>query len=793
MLVRRNMEQCFDVAHRRYLIHSYFKPDRIPKTNGLRTVAAPLVVVSASVSPELALKLQLTDSMLPTDIFRLAKIIVMVCVLSSPHGILGQTREQSQRPDQAEVLRVYTELVQTDVMVFDRQGNFVPGLKREDFELRIDGKARPVEFFERVIAGSVNEESQLAAARGSSARRNSSPHPNSTPLDRGRPVFFFIDDFHLDLTGLKLTREMITRFIDKEMGQNDEAAISSASGQIGFLQQLTNDKAVLRAALKRMNVRPYSVRDIEHPPMTEYQALLVDGHDQDLLEYFIDEAIRKNPGITRDTAEAMVRGRARSLIQQGGYITTNTLSGLEGMIRSAKQLPGRKLVFFISGGFFLGERGSDTIDRLRRITSAAARSGVVIYSMDARGLVATLRDASTESQFDLSGRLQRAEGGELSASQDALNALARDTGGKAFFNSNVLTTGLTKALKETSVYYLLAWKPDQERQHASKFRRIEVKVVGKPELTVQVRRGFFDVDPEPQVAKKSQVKKPNAPVPDDKSPVAELRKVMSDIYPNRDLPVSLSLSYLNTPTKGTMLTAFMEVSNDFLTFAPANGKQTATFDVAGTVLNDNGKVGGTFNNRLTMTAPSVESGIAAKDPGYGYALYIGPGLYQVRVGARDEKTGRSGSAHAWIEIPDLASGKLAMSSLVIGVRAPTLIGGTPSTAPNLDPSTELRIAHRFSTTDFLRFMLFVYNGSRVSADAKPDVALQVQVVRDDQPVITSPLRKVNVEGVEDLSRIPFAAELSLDGLPVGRYVLRITAVDRVSKQSVSQHTRFEIE
>lgn len=727
--------------------------------------------------------------MLPSDTFRLAIISVMVCILSCPPGLVGQTREQSRQDD---VLRVYTELVQTDVMVFDKQGKFVPGLTKEDFELRIDGKPKPIEFFERVTAGSVNEESQLAAARGSSARTNGSKPPASIPLDRGRPVFFYIDDFHMDLTGLKLTREMITRFIDKEMGQNDEAAISSASGQIGFLQQLTHDKTVLRAALKRMNVRQYSVRDYESPPMTEYQAMLVENYDRDLTEYFIDEVVRRNPGTTRDTAEAMVRGRARMMMAQAGSITTNTLVGLEGLVRSAKELPGRKLVFFISGGFFLGERGSDTMDRLRRITSAAARSGVVIYSVDARGLVASLMDASTDSQFDLSGRLQRAQSGELNASQDALNALAKDTGGKTVFNTNSLGAGLSKALKETSIYYLLAWKPEPEAQQSGKFRRIEVKVVGKPELTVQVRRGFFDVDPQPKVAKKSNDKKPKVPVPGENSTIAELRKAMFDVYPNRDLPVSLSLSYINTPTKGTMITAFMQVANGFLTYVPAaNGRQTAVVDVAGTVLNDKGKVGASFGSRLTVDGGLLAAN-NAQDPGYGYAVYLGPGLYQVRVVARDEKTGRSGSAHSWIEIPDLASGQLAMSSLVIGVRAQSASTTTTSTTPGFD-ATELRIARRFSNTDFLRFMLFVYNGARAPVDSKPDVALQVQVIRDDQPVITSPLRKVSVEGVEDLSRLPFAAEIPLNGLPAGRYVLQITAVDRVSKQSTFQQTRFEIE
>ena len=55
---------------------------------------------------------------------------------------------------QDDVVRVYTELVQTDVMVFDRGGRFVDGLTKENFELRIDGKPRPIEAFEKITAGS---------------------------------------------------------------------------------------------------------------------------------------------------------------------------------------------------------------------------------------------------------------------------------------------------------------------------------------------------------------------------------------------------------------------------------------------------------------------------------------------------------------------------------------------------------------------------------------------------------------------------------------------------------------
>ena len=54
----------------------------------------------------------------------------LLCPLA---GARGQT------PEQDDVVRVESELVQTDVMVLDKSGKFVDGLTREQFELRVDG------------------------------------------------------------------------------------------------------------------------------------------------------------------------------------------------------------------------------------------------------------------------------------------------------------------------------------------------------------------------------------------------------------------------------------------------------------------------------------------------------------------------------------------------------------------------------------------------------------------------------------------------------------------------------
>lgn len=718
-----------------------------------------------------------------TSLIKIASARIVICLLALTLNTLGQTTPRPQ--EQSEVLRVFTDLVQTDVMVFDKQGNFANGLRREDFELRIDGKVKPIEFFERISVGSINEETQLSAARGALSANKTSPL-GAVPLDRGRTIFFYLDDLHLGLGSLAATRKVMTEFIERDMNQNDEAAITSASGQVGFLQQLTDQKPVLRAALQRIKHRPYSVRDFDRPAMTEYQALLIDNNDRDVFEYFLEQTMRLNPGVSRDSAENMVRVRVTAILQQAANITRHTLIGLEELVKTSSKLPGRKLVFFFSDGFLLDHRNSDSLANIRKITSDAARNGVVIYSLDSRGLVASVSDVSVESAFDVTGRLDRATHGELKASQDGMHALAHDTGGRAVFGTNDLGVGLSRALQETSTYYLLAWRPNREAQEG-KFRRIEVKLLAKPELTVRVRRGFYDREPAPVESKAKN------PSPVAKTPEVHLREALGTTYPDRGIPISLNLNYVHTPDKRMLLSTSLKIAAESLSFGPEDGKQKAAVQILGLFFNDRGQSGARFAERLTMSALS-ESSLKGSDASIAYVfpVFLGPGLYQVRVAARDEKSGRTGSAHGWVEIPDLSGGKLTLSSVIIGRQAPT---PTTNTSGNGQPKSEhvdFSIDRQYQRNSVLRFLFFVYNAARAPADSRPDVAAQVQILRDNQPVITTALKKIETEGV-DLDRLPYAADLSLADLPAGQYVLQVTAVDRVSKTSASQQNRFSIQ
>lgn len=705
----------------------------------------------------------------------------LLCLVVFAAAGAGQTQTQTQTqppkpsptPNQTDdVVKIFTELRQTDVMVFDAKGKFVDDLKREDFELRVDGKPIPITFFERVEAGGGNEEAQWLAVRD-----RPTPAKDPVPTTYGRKVLFFVDDIHLSPSSIVQARDLIRKYIEYEHTENDEVQIVSASGRAGFFQQLTDNKIVLRKATERLTYFQRTGRDYDVPPMSSYHAFQIERGDTDTLEYFVDEMIKRNRFLTRPVATDLVRARAANIMRQASQWVLKTLGTLDQTIREAASLPGRKLLFFISDGFLVHSNYTDMSNAIRSLASNAARAGVVIYSIDARGLVVTLVDDGTGS--DPSGRLLRASQGEVFAFQDPLNALAQDSGGRALFNNNDLYKAVDNGLKETSFYYLLGWTPEQKGDNPNKFRRIELAVIGRPELTVRVRKGSFNLEtPKP---KREETAKPVE---------AKLQEALVAKTTVRDLPLAMALSYVDTPDKGSSLSVSMEIPTEVLSSNADDEKLSASVDFAGAVFDQEGKSTSTFGQKVTIGEALKTDGRRLK---YTHTVFPKPGLYQVRVAARDALSGRVGTAKSWIEIPNLSQKKLTLSSIVVGERSAASNAEVVGAQRLFSNQIPLNITRRFKPDSFLRCLVFVYNASRAGSDRLPDVAIQVQVLRNNKPVITTAIKQIPPQPRQDQDRIPYASEISLKGLAPGRYVLSISAIDRTARTSASEQVRFDIQ
>jgi hypothetical protein len=309
-----------------------------------------------------------------------------------------------------------------------------------------------------------------------------------------------------------------------------------------------------------------------------------------------------------------------------------------------------------------------------------------------------------------------------------------------------------------------------------------------------VPRGFYDSPPTEQPTASSARGDAAAPaLPAATEIDAALLAALRSAQPVRALPTTLSLGFIDLPDTGAVVTASARWNAATLGFGESNGEaDQAAIDILYAVFNDQGQGVSSMKQSLTLgpfSTPATKDAMSNLVT-HSHPFRLEPGLYQVRVAARDGKTGRVGSAMEWIEVPNLAGGPLAMSSLILGGRA---AGANPmeTGVAAANPPMEIHSDHRFGGDQPLRFLTYIYNAAR--STAPPDVALKIQVFRNSKAVIATPLFRLGTEGIADLSRIPYFAELNLEGMASGGYVLQVTATDRTAGTHASQRMNFEIE
>jgi hypothetical protein len=259
----------------------------------------------------------------------------------------------------------------------------------------------------------------------------------------------------------------------------------------------------------------------------------------------------------------------------------------------------------------------------------------------------------------------------------------------------------------------------------------------------------------------------------------ELRDALADNYASSSLETVLSLTHLNSPANGPLLTSSFQIASSSLDYGN-DGKQPATVKLAGVILNDKGKVAASFQKQLDVkpinTAERDGSGVI-----YNHRAPLAPGIYQVRFAARDERSGRVGSAMQWVVIPDLSKRELTLSSLLIGGQ---ILDNSKSA------QVQLSVDHHFSRSDHLGYWIFVYNAKRDATGATKLVA-ETEVLRDGKVVLTNS-RKLSNDS-PDPERIPYGADLTLKSLPPGTYDLRVRIVDAVAGTSATQTTAFVLQ
>jgi VWFA-related protein len=595
---------------------------------------------------------------------RLKAVMGILALLASGNA-LAQTAPQAKSGEERPI-KISTELVQLDVVVTDKKGNIVTNLTKQDFEVHENGRKQPVSFFEFVDARSRGTApSDAVAAQGPAAG------------DIRRIFAFVIDDLTIRMDDLAYIRQMLTNFVDKLMQPTDLVAIVRTVGGKGLLQQFTSDKELLRRAIAALTPRTHALAQFnnEVPGRVANRPgqLLEGGEASDGSDMLggIDSSSGQptDPSNPADDSNLVLRG----------HMSIGTASFV---IDSMKQLPGRKSLVLISSGIPLfgpqanPEAASNVVYFLNLLADQATRAGVSIHTMDVQGLVAYRGVASFEetpgrsmvgppatqasTPSNPTGNPRAAFGRSVDETllgrdpigmHQGLRVLASATGGIAVLKKNDFDEGLSKIVSASDGYYLVAYTPSDSK-FDNKFRKVEVKVKGA-DFRVYSRRGYLAREEKASAEPATRQEQMLAAI---KSPLA-----------HRDINLDALVLYKAGSDKHSALDIHLSIDPARLSFEDAGGRKQADYEVAGFVFDELGKLRGGFSETILLKLDPAElkKAESTRVP-YHANTQLPPGTYQIRLGVRDNKTGKLGTLSRFLEVPDLAKGRFYASSLLLG-------------------------------------------------------------------------------------------------------------------------------
>src|SRR5215471_17254757 len=168
-------------------------------------------------------------------------VVLTLTALIAVASLAAQTPQKPQpeiAPD--DIIRITTNLVQTDAVITDKNDQIIKDLKLEDFELYDNGKKQDIKFLEFVANADKRVEGEAPLLKNVDI-----PSAGLSAADLKRVVVFVIDDLTIGSDDLSRVRDLLRNFVNNQMQQGDLVAIVRVLGNTDLLGQYTSDKQML--------------------------------------------------------------------------------------------------------------------------------------------------------------------------------------------------------------------------------------------------------------------------------------------------------------------------------------------------------------------------------------------------------------------------------------------------------------------------------------------------------------------------------------------------------------------
>ncbi len=278
----------------------------------------------------------------------------------------------SQQPSDY-VLHVESDVVLVNVTVRDKNGNFVRGLKPENFTILEDDKPQKIVSFdtENVDAIPAPDVAQVKplpeSAPGQStpaAQANTPAQSAASPYKDRRLIVLFFDLSAMEPDEIDHAVTSAEHYVDTQMAPADLVSIVSLGSSLLVNQDFTTDHALLKKQL----------------------AAFSSGSGQGF-----EEGTTGTTEGTPDTGQPFTADDTEYNI----FNTDRRLEALRSVAEKLAYVQQKKSLIYFSSG--MDRTGIENQSELRAAVNAAVRSNLAIYTMDMRGLQALVAGGEAQN------------------------------------------------------------------------------------------------------------------------------------------------------------------------------------------------------------------------------------------------------------------------------------------------------------------------------------------------------------------------------------------------------------
>ena len=397
--------------------------------------------------------------------------VLAATMVGSPAGLPLMAVAQQQDSARTTTLVEYVNRVLTNVVVRDKQGNLIKGLKQSDFQILEDNKPQVIKTFdyENVDQAVTLAETSTVAGATTTKKKTIADLVNNDfaakpdELKDRRLIIMFFDLSSMQPEDVTRAVDAAKDYINNHMAPADMAASVSLVSGLSMDQDFTNDKAALLAAVSKYDGSEGSGYALGS------EGGGTDGSADDSSSFVADDS------------------------EFNALNTDRELYAIRTICKSIEKVEQKKSMLYFSGG--LSRQGIENQASIREATNECVKADTAMYAVDSRGLQAinAVGNASTGSMRGTSAYSGASMVSQLQSnfnSQETLGTLAADTGGKLFVDSNDFGPAFQQVQNDTEAYYIIGYESTNLRRDGT-YRHLTIKLLNHPDAKLEYRPGYY--------------------------------------------------------------------------------------------------------------------------------------------------------------------------------------------------------------------------------------------------------------------------------------------------------------